>query len=152
MKKFILLLGLVVITTASSASHENENDFKFPEYSASLDLGVIGGCEANCGMTSCSGSGNCVCSCDSFSCSCTNNDKLPSEPTGVSINQQQYENIKDLAKLLYFSDDSNANRAYVHLSEMIQSLKDKDHEIFHKEKESYSVRFLTFLQILSKEN
>lgn len=141
MKKFVLLLGFVVVTTIGFSSHGIEKDFEFPEYSSSLDFGVTEGCFAQCGsMTSCAGSGNCVCSCESFKCTCTSNEPTPDPGNGeigISIDKKQYENIKNLAELLYYSNNDKGIQAYVHLKEMITALKGKNHKIFHKETENY---------------
>lgn len=136
----IAALGMFAFTVDFTA----ENDFTFPEYVEALNLEDADGCHASCGTTSCSGSGNCVCSCSTFNCNCEAvidpGPKSSSQSTtkiGLSINENQYENLKTIALMLYNSDDKKAKAAYLHMGLTIEAIIKDDYEEFHKEKELY---------------
>lgn len=154
MKKTILLPLLFLISIINFYAHNNfeinpnKKDFAFSEYSENLFIEQAieekcDGCFADCGTSSCAGSGCCTCSCSTFECKCEPNDKNP-DPIGytepkinISINKNQYENLKKIAFILYEAKDENANQAYLHLGNVIKSLKEKNAIEFHKNKESY---------------
>lgn len=88
------------------------------------------------------GSGCCVCSCTTLACDCKpNTDPDPygyTEPQiDISIDRNQYENLKTIAYILYEANDLEANEAYEHLGNAIQFLKEKNAVEFHKQKDSY---------------
>lgn len=150
--KNLFLLPLLAFVTLSGLSYNANfdpygDDFTFPEYSDNLFIprtvdSDCDGCYASCGTSSCAGSGCCTCSCNTFECACKPNpDPDPwgyAEPQiDISIDRGQYKNLKQIAFLLYNANDKNANEAYVHLSNVIKTLKEKDALGFHKEKELY---------------
>lgn len=155
MKKLFLFLILVfssVFGLYANASLESDpygNGFTFPEYSDNLFIERTmdvdcDGCYANCGTTSCAGSGCCTCSCSTFNCECKpNTDPDPygyTEPQiDISIDKWQYENLKKIAFLLYEAQDENAYQAYLHLSDAIITLKEKDAIGFHRAKDLYFI-------------
>lgn len=134
------------------------DDFTFPEYSNTLFIeSSLSGCSASCiamggGTNSCSGSGDCTCSCSSFQCECKANPDTSmgySQPEiNISINKVQYKNLKELAYILYDTNDNNANQAYMHLSGIVESLKDKDAINYHKQRDLY---FASLYKISSNE-
>lgn len=144
----MLLLFLAVISVSGLYANTNfetapyGDDFTFPTYSNSLFIESSDGCYADCGTSSCAGSGACVCSCSTFTCDCKPTVTPP--PYGynkaeinISINKEQYENLKELAHILYDAKDENARQAYLHLGSVIKTLKEKDAIGFHKEKDLY---------------
>ncbi len=154
MKKFILLRFLAVIGVFVLSSNTviepalYGDDFTFPEYSNVLFIeSSANGCSASCmafggGLNSCSGTGNCICSCSAFQCDCKATD--PDTSTGytepqinISIDRVQYENLKELAYILYQAEDENAKQAYLHLGKIVETLKDKDVVNYHKQRDFY---------------
>ena len=130
MKNLILSLAFVLMGSFAFANVSEVVLKEFPTYSIEMDLGVD--CSANCTFSSCSGSGNCTCTCSWFTCTCKQNgDVLEIRNAIISINQEQYNNISEMAKVLKsLTDDSYASIAFNDLSTMMENLKVKDYESF----------------------
>lgn len=137
----------------------------FPEYSKTMDSGVD--CTASCFFNSCSGKGTCSCTCSFFSCNCSPSNPKDKSPKlinddleqsnddleqsnddyftqsnkvkveDISINETQYNRIKNLAIYLKEIKTIETDNAYICLVKLIDSFKNKNDNTFNDDRNNY---------------
>lgn len=128
--RFIYALLIAAFALMAFSPNGKNDKPKFPKYDPTLTL-PAGSCMC-CGVFTCCSKtcskGDCNCTCGAFTCSCTNcTIQTTMEIYPVSVSEEQYAKINNLANILYSANDEISAKSYYTLIEMVSFLKSKNY-------------------------
>ena len=104
-----------------ASPNANSTEIPFPEF---VGISSIEDCSASCAFNSCAGTGDCTCYCGFFKCKCQQNPQIITfEEMNIEIDQNQYKNAKDLAEILYNSNEEEGVKAYQIVFDIIDNIQ-----------------------------